>query len=115
MKKLVYKCETIGAGGKTDLEIYLDINRELTDIDTRNINQLGSQIIESVHEESKRLDPKTAEETKNNRLEIISLFSDRAIFVEEIPNGYHPAFNHLHWFIVTTKKGRINNTLLKLL
>jgi len=109
MKKSVYSYRESGSKFSIDLEILIDVNRELTDNDNKNLREHVDNIVKSLHEESIRLDPASKETADKERAEIISLFGNRAIYVDEIPNGYCNSFccKHLPWFIVTTNKGRI--------
>jgi hypothetical protein len=109
MKKSVYNYTAHGSKFSIDLEILMDINRELTETDDNNLRNHVEKIVRSIHEESINLDPQSKINTERERKEILSLFGNRTIFVEEIPNGYCPDYccKHLPWFIVTTNKGRI--------
>jgi hypothetical protein len=108
MKKSVFKY--VSSGSKfIDLEILLDINRNLTENDNNSLREHVENIAKSLNEETIRLDPKSKEFANKEKTDIISLFGDRAIYVEEIPNGYCSEYccKHLPWFIITTNKGRI--------
>ena len=109
MKQSVYKYEAYGTKSHIDLEIFLDINRELTETDRINIRQHVDNIIKSINEESIKLNPESKLRAEKEKEEIIALFGNRAIYVEEIPNGYCNDYccKHLPWFIVTTNLGRI--------
>ncbi len=109
MKKSVYRNQSFGQGFNIDLEIMLDLNRELTENDERSISKFSEKIISSLHEESINLNPQTHIDRYNERNQIVSLFGNRAIFVEEIPNGYGDTYHYKFqpWFVVTTSKGRI--------
>ena len=110
MKESVFAYKGTGSRGTTDLEILLDIGRELTDTDNRNIRECVDKLLEKLREETVRLDPKTKEDYENTKARILQLFGNRSIFVEEIPNGYCPCAECNQtspWFIVTTAKGKI--------
>jgi hypothetical protein len=109
MKESVYSYKAYGTDFSIELEILMAINRPLTDTDHKNLRIHAENIVASMHEESIRLNPKTHIEAIKEKNEIISLFGDRAILVEEIPNGYcsNSCCKHKPWFIVTTTKGRI--------
>jgi len=109
MKKSVYRIKTVGSAGTLELEILLDVNRELTDTDNDNLRGHAEGIMRSLAEEAIRLDPQSKINAQLEKEGILSLFGDRAIFVEEIPNGYCSSYccKHLPWFVVTTSKGRI--------
>lgn len=59
-----------------------------------------------IHAAMIKKDPKTAEETAENK-KLAGIFPN-PVFVEEIPNGYCSDWccRHLPWFIVTTSVGR---------
>ncbi len=109
MKKSAYKIRMVGSQGMLEVEIMVDINRDLTDTDNDNLSRIGGTIVASLLEESIRLNPKSKEESEENKSAIVGLFENRAIFVEEIPNGYCSSYccKHLPWFVITTNKGRI--------
>lgn len=109
MKKSVYRYQGAGTSFNIDLEILLDVNRELTDNDNRNLHECVDNIVMALQEESIRLNPESKKNADKEKSDIISLFGNRAIFVEEIPNGYCSSYccKHLPWFVVTTTKGRI--------
>ncbi len=109
MKKSAYKIRMVGSQGMLEVEIMVDINRDLTDTDNDNLEIAGKQIIASLLEESIRLNPNSKKESEENKSAIVGLFENRAIFVEEIPNGYCSNYccKHLPWFVITTNKGRI--------
>lgn len=108
MKKSVYAYKGIGKYN-VEIELLADIGRELNDNDSWTIREGIEKIIHGLLEESIKLNPESKKEAEKEKNDIISLFGDRAIFVEEIPNGYCDRYccKHLPWFIVTTKKGRI--------
>jgi len=105
MKKSVYRVQT----NNMDLEVLLELNREITDTDKNNIRNHVDDIILSLREEGLNFDPKVKEQSAKDKREIISLFSGREIFVEETKNDYvlEMYSKHYPWFIVTTSKGRI--------
>ena len=105
MKKTIYALKSYGENGYVELEILLDINRELTKIDSRNIRVCADTFMKSLYKESRNLDPKVKIEAEEEKSQIIALFGTQSIFVEEIPNEYDE--DSFPWFIVTTNKGRI--------
>jgi hypothetical protein len=109
MEKLVYSCDVVNNYGRTKLEIYLDINRELTEADNEVIAMNAQNIIDGLREESINLDPLIKKEAVIEKQSILSLFRDNKIFVDEIPNEYLGGLRDkfFPWFIVTTSKGRI--------
>jgi len=108
MKKTVWTSSSHGTKTHFELEILLDANRELTDNDKNALREHADAITRSIFAETKRLDPATKVEADENKRDILSVFVGRAIYVEEIPNGYCGDYccKHLPWFIVTTTKGR---------
>jgi hypothetical protein len=108
MKKSVYTYKGVGKYN-VDIELLLDIGRELNDNDHLTIRFGIEKIIHGLLEESIKLNPEAKKNADDEKNGIISLFGDRAIYVEEIPNGYCNEYccKHLPWFIVTTTKGRI--------
>jgi hypothetical protein len=109
MKKTVYNYMARGSRSSIELEILLDVNRELTDVDNRNIRESAENLVAKIHEETIAVDPESKTNALKERQEIISVFAGRNIYVEEIPNGYCSQYccKHLPWFVVTTNKGRI--------
>lgn len=109
MRKSVYTLQVVGQKFSADIEILLDINRELTENDNNNLLDAIEKNKNDLHEESLRLDPEEKLRAVKEKAEIISLFGNREIFIEEIPNGYCSRYccKHLPWFIITTNKGRI--------
>lgn len=109
MKKSVYTYTSFSKKINIELEILLDIHRELTDNDKNNLREHVENIVKSLAEETIRLDPESKITADKEKSDILSLFRQREIYVEEIPNGYCSDYccKHLAWFIVTTKKGRI--------
>lgn len=108
MKKLLFGYNAWGKY-KIELEINVDLGREFTKNDERNAQKHAEKLIDSLMEETYSLDPKNKEIADKERAEILGLFGDRAIYVEDIPNGYCSSYccKHLPWFDVTTNKGRI--------
>ena len=109
MKKSVYRYSTMGSKFSIDLEVLLDINRELTDKDQETLYLNVEKIVKGLHEESINLNPESKETATKEKADILALFGSRSVYVEEIPNGYCHEYccKHLPWFIVTTRKGRI--------
>ncbi len=109
MKKPAYRIQISGSQGMVDVEVLVDINRTLTDTDNENLRVCTEKIVALLLEESINLNPKTKIESEENKSAILGLFENRAIYVEEIPNGYCSRYccKHLPWFIITTNKGRI--------
>lgn len=107
--KRVFMAQSSGTGGRFEIEIHMNAGRELTSEDNWNIRKAAESIEKSIRAESIRLNPNTQKESKKERADILGLFGDNAIYVEEIPNGYCSDYccKHLPWLTVTTKKGRI--------
>jgi hypothetical protein len=108
MKKRVYNYQSFG-NNSIELEIFLNANRELTEIDEKNIRIAADGIISSIMDENLNLDPKVREKARQEREDILAIFSGREIFVEETNNEYliQPYSKYYPWLIVTTSKGRI--------
>jgi len=105
MKKSVYRYQSTDM----DLEIMLEVKRELNDNDSNNLRRHVDGIVSSIRAEGLNLDPEVKRKTEEDRTKIIALFSDK-IFVEETENEYIANSiyaKHNPWFIVTTSKGRI--------
>lgn len=94
---------------KIELEINVDLGRDITEKDERNAREHAEKLIASLMEETYALDPTNKEIADKEREELLGLFGDRAIYVEDLPNGYCSSYccKHLPWFDVTTNKGRI--------
>lgn len=81
-------------------------NEKVSRISNEVMNKLLNVMMEAVKDAS----PKTQIERESNRSQLIDeVFSNLALYVEEIPNEYCNQWccTHLSWFIVTTKVGRI--------
>lgn len=109
MKQLAYSETSFGKYNSFAIQIFIDIERELSDDEGFMIGEYATEIKEKVLEKSNSLNPKCKLEAEKEKNDIISLFKGKDIFVEEIPNEYCSRYccKHLPWFIVTTKKGRI--------
>jgi hypothetical protein len=110
MKKSVFTYQAIGTMGRTDLEILLDIGRELTDTDNNNIRNCVETLVEALKAETIRLDPKTKEEYNNTKAQLLELFFGKLVHAKEIANEYCPCAicnQTSPWFLVTTAKGII--------
>jgi len=109
MKKLAFSLESVGQYGTTIIEIFIDINRELTQTDDQNIRKAGQQIYSALFSETLKNNDKIKSQAEEERVALLSLFGYNAIYVEEIPNGYSDDeyFRLFPWFIVTTKIGKI--------
>ena len=101
--------ESVGQYGGIGIEIFVDINRELTPIDNRNLREIGDSIHSVLLSESIKNDESIKSQVKEEKDGVLSVFGDNAIYVEEIPNGYSndEYFKMFPWFIITTKLGRI--------
>ena len=84
---------------------------DLSSDDDYELSQAADEAVRGVIKVLRRrmakTNPKTAIASDNNR-KILEIF-DKPIFVEEIQNGYcdDVCCEHLPWFVVTTKVGRI--------
>lgn len=111
MKKSVYGCKIQGTNVNynIDLEILLDINRELTDNDNNNIRECVDKLIKELREETASNDPDIKADADKQKAEILALFGDRKIYVQETSNEYCDCYicKHMPWFLVITHKGTI--------
>lgn len=66
-------------------------------------------LADGIKRELERTRPGAAELRAQRKTEMIGLFGGRAIYVEEIPNGYcnRACCSQIPWFVVTTSVGRI--------
>lgn len=106
--KTLFKKESYGATN-FGIEIRVAIDRNLNENDRRASYKIEEAIEDAIMRESMRLSSDQILNRASERAEIIGLFGDRAIFVEEIPNGYdHSWYTEMSpWFKVTTSKGII--------
>jgi hypothetical protein len=110
MKKSVFTYKAYGKNNSIEVEILLDINRELTDNDDNNLRECVDKLVTALNKETTKLDPETKETFEKTKKELLQLFGDKATFVEEIPNEYCNCYVcslTSPWFIITTSKGRI--------
>lgn len=93
--------------GKTEIEINLSISRDLTEIDKRNIKEIGYKLDTLLYEESIRNNESLKQKAIEEKMKLISLFGDEKIFVCEIPNEYsdNAYYQIFPWLLVTTTKG----------
>lgn len=107
--KRVYGYQDIGNNGSLGLEIHMDIDRELTNEDEKNIRQKANELIELIGRETRKTDPATQIKKEKDKTAILKLFGQCAVFVEEIENGYDPTYfgKILPWYLVTTNSGHI--------
>lgn len=109
--KTIYSSEIGGSFGRLSIKIDVGSDRML-DFDKKDIRIATRKAVDLIQSaillDIKKEDPNTLIETKKNR-ELLDVFFPEAIFIEEIPNGYYSSsfYEHLPWFIVTTKIGRI--------
>lgn len=83
------------------------------DLDSRAISIAAMTAVDKVEkaimEAVIAVDPEDQKHRVTERAQIVGLFGSRAIYVEEIPNGYDPdsAYSkHRPWFVITTSVGR---------
>ena len=109
--KQLYKEKSVGNFGTFELEI----NVGDTNCPNPHAPEIGNAVYkaadllkDAVLSAKMAADPDEQKRSKANRLEILSLFRNRTIFVEEIPNGYVCDWRtrHLPWFVITTTLGR---------
>jgi len=104
--KKVFSVENIGRG-KFKLEIYLDVDRELTDNDNWAISECGEKLTRIINQETYRTNKTYIEKAKEDKQDLINLFGNKQIFVQEIPNQYNVDHCHNPWLMVTTNVGHI--------
>ena len=114
MSDLEYKIltseESHGSYGSFGIQI-LVAGSNLPNLDTEQIYGAAYVAVKLIKKEvmtaSLQTLPEIGDATTRNR-ELLDVFEE-PIFVEEIPNGYCSDWccNHLPWFIVTTRVGRI--------
>ena len=111
MKKPVFNYSAHGSNANYNIsiEILMDINRELTDADESNLRQCVDVLVKAIHSETASNDSEIKKNAEKERQEILQLFGNKVIFVEEIPNGYCDCYlcKYMPWFKITTDKGRI--------
>ncbi len=103
----VFRTEGFDGNGRFNLKLLIDIPRDFTETDHDNIQGCVTELISKIKQESSRLNPKNIEQAAKYREDILALFKNHSIFVEEIPNGYSENMSYFPWFQVTTKAGRI--------
>lgn len=81
-------------------------DQALRETDKEEIRHVACKLYEDMQGRLHRNHPDEIEATKKEREDILALFGDRTIFVEEIPNGYSTQYGR-PWFVVTTRVGRI--------
>lgn len=99
-----------GISGFFEMEIYINIPRELTVNDVSIIGEYADKIRNAINSETHSLNPDVVKEVKVEKSQLISLFGDKKIYVSAIPNGYEPEngyYKLFPWYIVTTEKGHI--------
>lgn len=101
-----YYCHTHGYTGEFKMAIFIDAKRELTADEKWAIRKAGETIETTIRTENLRTDPREISGIAKEKEEILNLFRDHSIYVEEIENGYYKE-SLRPWFVVTTPKGRI--------
>lgn len=96
-----------GSGNRTrlNMKVLVDVQRQFTETDKRNIRDCADKLVELLNKESYAIHPETKKDGIEERNGIVGLFEGSEIFVKEIPNEYHP--NGHPWLMVTTKIGHI--------
>jgi hypothetical protein len=106
----LYREESHGTYGMFALEINVDATK-IPDLKHDRIwratHDAAKAIKSAIMETAIESNPEAQQRRKDERAEILALFSSR-IFSEEIPNGYCSDYccKHLPWFVVTTNIGR---------
>jgi hypothetical protein len=111
MKKSVYNysCQGVDKKYSLNIEVLLDIPRELTKADELNLMTSVEKLVKAFHEETAKDDKELKERAQKEKEEILKLFGDRKIFVKETPNEYCDCYicKQLPWFVVVTDKGAV--------
>ncbi len=108
--KSLYKERSHGSFGTFEIEITVGATK-LPDLNQKEISYAAYDAVKlvkaAVMAAVVRDNPEAKERAKNERRELLALFSE-PIHAEEIPNGYCSDWccKHLPWFVVTTKAGR---------
>lgn len=91
------------------LDIFCELKNGLTEDEINFIRSKSNEIIHHTLSSMIKRDPKEIIKAQNEKKEILHLFGNRSIFIEEIPNGYCSSYccQHLPWFLITTSKGII--------
>lgn len=105
--------ESVGIGHfGINIDIASDNMPDLKSEECYELIAIARKASETIRDELNRFknknNPSILEKTAREREQILSAF-DKPIYVEEIPNGYCSDWccEHLPWFIITTKVGRI--------
>jgi len=106
--KTAFKKESYG-DKNFGIEIRVAVDRPLNNNDSRAMYRIADQIETAIMGETMRLDPEAQAAKEREHTELIGLFGDAPILVEELPNGYCSQWccTQLPWYKVTTKKGVI--------
>jgi len=106
--KTAYKSESYG-DKNFGVEVRVAVDRPLNENDDRAMYKIADEIEAAIMAETMRLDPEEQKKKNEEREKLLALFGDRAIFVEEIANGYCSRWccSQSPWYIVTTPRGRI--------
>jgi hypothetical protein len=110
MKKRAFSMDGIGSLGRFELEVQLDIGRELNETDYSNLREFAGKLLEELNAETLRLKPETKVKYEETKKALLDCFGDRAIYAQEIPNEYCDCYQCKQtspWFMVTTTKGTI--------
>jgi len=104
--KTAYKQESYGSTN-FGIEIRVALDRPLTEKENMAMYRIADQIEDIIMRETMRLDPEITKRREEEKKELLSLFGDRVIFAEEIPNGYGNSWHYSQspWYKVTTSKG----------
>jgi hypothetical protein len=108
MKEKVYGVISIGEYFY-EAELNIDLKRDLTEKDHRNIREVMSILEELLLEESVKLNPKSLLEAKNEEESFIGCFENIDFTYKKIQNEYCSKYccKHLPWYIFKTSIGDI--------
>ncbi len=104
--KLVHSHESAGSLGDIGLQIFVAIERTLSETEVNRIRHKADEIYNSILQETYRSDPKTIAAKEEQRTGLLSVFDGYLIYAKEIPNEYDSHYG-FPWFLVTTQKGPI--------
>lgn len=102
MKQTVYRIKT---SSSIEIELNLDINRELTEAEERFIAHSMDKLLSTIQLTNTVTSREFIQECREEREKILQLFAT-PIYVKEIPNEYSNSYP-TPWFLVTTHKGVI--------
>lgn len=101
----ISSCESLGHLGVKIL-VMVPSDRTLSESDVSEIQNVGYNLYQDLQHRLHNSDPKEIAACKKEGEQLLALFGDEKIYVEQIPNEYW-ANSKRPWFLVTTKVGHI--------